>query len=132
MKTRTIAKCHAEAVAAIWQSETFSAWRITSLAWQDAKPELIARADSLDEAIAAGANACQPKAFFYVLHTDEKRDPRRGRSVMKFYRVGQSGKGGFTRQAFDGPYAVPVKSRTAEHLFDMTRDCRAIINGDGE
>ena len=106
-------------MADVWQSETFTAWRITSLAWQDAKPERIATSGSLDEVLACAANALQPKSFFYVLHADEKRDARRGKSVMKFYQVKQSSKGGLTRAALDGPYLVPVKSRTVEHLFDL-------------
>jgi hypothetical protein len=90
-------------------------WRIRALDLHDAHPAPLGTADSLDAALARGANAVPPRGYFYVLHSDA----RRGRAVMKFYRVAQSARSPLTRAAWDGAYRVPLKVRTTEHLFDL-------------
>ena len=101
------------------QHETFSAWRITDLGMQDAVPELLGDEASLDEALALGANL-QPGSYFYVLHIDHRRPVSRGQAFRKFYRVGQTSKGGLTRMALDGSgLQVAQKARAVTFLFDL-------------
>ena len=99
-------------------ADTFEVYRVRSLAWHNAQPELIhATADRAD-ALDYGQSATQPKDFFFVRQIHALT----GAAVDSFYVVRQTSKHRTTRQAYDGPYTVSVKGRIAEHLFDVARE----------
>lgn len=96
-------------------TDTFEVYRVRSLDWHDAKPELLHKCADFDEAMQHGQEAAQPKAFFYIRRA---HGPRRI-MVDSFYTVRTTSKHTISRAAYDGPYAVREKGRVAEHLFDL-------------
>jgi hypothetical protein len=113
---RTEAACLKDAIKVRpLHAETFEVYRVRSLDWHDAKPELLHRCTDFDEAMQAGQTSTQPKAFFYIRRA---HGPRRI-MVDSIYIVRTTTKHTMSRAAYDGPYAVREKGRVAEHLFDL-------------
>jgi len=115
---RTQAACDASVAAERARpfiTETFHVYRCTSLAWQNAVPEMVGAGDTLDNAIHAGLNASQPKAVFFI----RRHNQLTGRAIDSFYKVRETTKHTITRKSYDGGYDVRVKGMLAEFVCDV-------------
>lgn len=97
-------------------AETFETWLVRSMEWNNAEPELIASADSLDASLELGRAHTSHKGHFFVRRTNLLT----GAVVDSFYAVRQQSKPTWIKPA-GMAHAVQVRPLYETHLFDVAQ-----------
>ena len=95
-------------------AETFETWRVRSMEWHNAAPELIDKADNLEASLALGRDHTSHKGHFFVRRTNLLT-----RAVVdSFYTVKQQSKPTWIKPV-GMAHAIQVRPLYEEHLFDL-------------
>lgn len=95
-------------------AETFEVWLVRSMEWDNAVPEMIDRADSLEASLALGRAHTSHKGHFFIRRTNLLT----GAVVDSFYEVKQQSKPTWIRPA-GMAHAVQVRPLYETHKFDV-------------